>query len=89
MALQILENNGIFYVNGKINASTTRSFMIHFDYVLDGKKKVIIDVNALKEIDVSGLEAFKTLYRIAIKNNKILSIIGCRSKDIYKYFQGN
>jgi len=44
MALQILEKNGIFHVNGKINLETTKNFMVHFDYILDYNNKVVINI---------------------------------------------
>lgn len=89
MALQILNNKGIFYIKGKINSTTTRNFMIHFDYVLDATENVIINIDKIDEIDVEGVEAIRTLMRIAEKNNKTFSIVTHCDKEIYDNFKCN
>ena len=84
MALQILENKGTFHLEGSLNASTTRSFIIYFEHVINTIKNVKVNIDDIKEIDESGVEAFKTLIAIALRNNKFFVIIGDGSKDIYE-----
>ena len=84
MALQILENEGIFHLEGSLNSSTTRSFITHFEYMISTIKKVKINIDKIKDIDESGLSAFKNLMTIALKNNKLFCIVGDGSKDIYE-----
>ena len=86
MALQIIQQNGIFYVEGKINATTTRNFMVHFDYILDNHKRVVINIDEVNEIDEDGIKALRILMRIASKNNKTFIISGHGSKDIIDEF---
>ncbi len=87
MALKILENKGVFYLKGKINNTTTRDFIIHFDYVLDATENVMINVDKIDEIDAEGVEAIRTLMRIAEKNNKTFSIVTHCDKEIYDNFK--
>lgn len=87
MALKILEKKGVFYLKGKINNTTTRDFIIHFDYVLDATENVMINVDEVEEIDSEGIGAIKTLMRIAEKNNKTFSIVGSVFKEIYDNFK--
>lgn len=61
--------------------------MIHFDYVLDATENVIISIDNIDEVDVEGLEAIKTLKRIAEKNKKTFSIVTDCNKEIYDNFK--
>jgi len=85
MALQILEKNGAFELCGKLNANTSRSFIIHFEYLIKTFKKVTINIDKVKAIDASGVEALKTLIAISLKNNSIFYIIGKGCKEIYAH----
>jgi len=86
MALQILECNRTFYITGKINATTSNSFTTHFTHVLRKHEDVTINIDNVKEIDKSGVEAFKKLHTTATENQKEFSITGYGCKDIYYEF---
>jgi len=86
MALQILECNRTFYITGKINTTTVNSFITHFKHMLRKYDEVTINIDKVKEIDKSGVEAFKTLHTNATENQKELSITGYGCKDIYYEF---
>lgn len=86
MALQITQQNGTFLVNGQLNSSTTRSFIIHFEEIIELHTNVVINIDEITEIDENGLEGIKTLTAIALQNNKMFSVIGNGSKDIYQDF---
>ncbi len=86
MALQIIENNGAFQLKGIINATTTRSLIIRVEHVFNNNNKVSINNDQVSLIDQKGVEAFKTLMSIALKNDYDFSIIGKGSKDIYEDF---
>ena len=83
MALQILEKNGTFELYGNLNTKTSRLFIIHFEYLINTLKNVTINIDKIKAIDPSGMEAFKTLISISLKNKGILYIVGKGCKDIY------
>ena len=86
MALQILEHNGTFYLQGNLNATTSRSFIIHFDYMIKTIKNITVNIDKVKEIDVNGVAAFKTLFATALKQQNSFSVIGNGCKDIYDEF---
>jgi anti-anti-sigma regulatory factor len=79
IALQILGKNGTFELNGNLNTTTSRSFITHFEYLINTFKNVTINIDKVKAIDASGTQALKTLAAISLKNNSILYIIG---KDV-------
>ena len=84
MALQISENKGIFYLRGSVNTETARSFIIYFEHMINTINNVKVDIDNIKRIDYRGVEAFKILISISLKNNKSFSIVGNGSKDIYE-----
>ena len=61
MALQILEKNGTFELCGKLNTNTSQSFITHFQYLIKTFKNVTINIDKVKAIDASGVEALKNL----------------------------
>lgn len=86
MALQITQQNGTFLVNGKLNTMTIRSFIIHFEYIIEQHQNVVINIDGVNEIDHDGLEGIKTLTAIALRNHKMFSVIGNGCKDVYQDF---
>ena len=59
MALQILNKKGIFHLEGKINCSTAKSFITHFEHYILRNKKTIINIDKIKKIDSDGLDSIK------------------------------
>ena len=83
MALQIIEQNGTFELQGSLTTATTRSFIIHFEHVINTVKNVTVNIDKVKTIDVSGVDALKTLIAIGFRSNTIFSVVGNGCKDIY------
>ena len=86
MALQITQQNGTFLLNGQLNSTTSRSFIIHFEYIIEQHQNVVINIDGVDEIDYDGLEGIKTITAIALRNHKMFSVIGNGCKDIYQDF---
>ncbi len=86
MSLKISEQNGTFFVNGKINTSTLNSFKSYFHYNLSQNNKVIMNIDNVIEIDKSGLEIIRNLNNKALLENKMFSIVGYGCKEIYDDF---
>lgn len=82
MELRILKKNGTFELSGSLNTKTSRSFIIHFEYLINTFKNVSVNIDKVKTIDTSGVEALKTLIAISLKNNNIFYIIGKGCKGI-------
>jgi len=87
MTLQIFEKNEIFYLNGRLNRSTLKSFISYFEYNLSRNKNVIINIDNVIEIDKSGLEAMRNFAKVAILKQKVFSIVGNGCKEIYDDFK--
>jgi len=85
MALQILKKNGTFELWGNLSTRTSRSFITHLEYLINTLKGVIIDIDKIKAIETSGIEALKILIGISLKKNSILSINGKGCKHIYAH----
>jgi len=86
MALKILEKKGTLYLDGSINTTTTKSFMKHIQFYVEKFENVIINIDKVKEIDIDGLQAIKSLWRSSLNENKNFYILGYGCKDIYDDF---
>ncbi|MEX6625512.1 hypothetical protein PG913_06815 [Tenacibaculum pacificus] len=86
MALQITQKNGTFYLKGKLNNSTSKFFIIFFDFNIKKNKQVTINIDNLDEITKDGLNAINILTRKSKKTAKNFSIIGLGCKEIYDHF---
>lgn len=86
MALQITQKNGRFHLKGKLNNSTSKFFIVFFNFNIDKNKQVTINIDNLEEITKDGLKAINILMEIALKQNKIFSVIGIGCKEIYDHF---
>ena len=86
MALQITQQNGTFLLKGKLNTTPARSFIIHFEYIMEQQQNVVVNIDGITEIDYDGLEGIKTLTAIALRDHKMFSVIGNGCKDIYQDF---
>ncbi|ARV05462.1 hypothetical protein BTO04_01585 [Polaribacter sp. SA4-10] len=64
MSLKILESNGTFYLNGKLNTSTLKSLSSYFKCNLIKKKNRIVNIVNVIEIDRESLAAMKILYKL-------------------------
>ncbi|QXP72555.1 hypothetical protein H0I31_02300 [Tenacibaculum sp. AHE15PA] len=86
MALQISNKKGIFHLKGKINCSTVKSFITHFEHYISRNKKTIINIDKIKEIDSDGLNGIKKLMKIALRNKNKFFTVGRGARDIYDHF---
>ena len=87
MTLEISKKNEIFYLNGRLNSSTLKSFTTYFEYNLSQNKNVTINIDHVIEIDKSCLEAMRNFTKIAILKQKVFSIVGNGCKEIYDDFK--
>lgn len=86
MALQISENNGTFFLQGNINASTSKYLTTHIERTMNTVKQVTVDIAKVSAIDTNGVAALKKLFLNASNNNKTFSIVGYGCKDLYNEF---
>ena len=86
MALQILENNGSFYILGNISFENVFSMEQHIESILEKRKYVTIDITQVTRIDIQGVLTLTKIYQNALLAKKIFTIIGVGSKDLYDHF---
>ena len=87
MSLMITEIKGTFFLNGKINSITSEFLKNHLESLINLKKDLTINIEAVQEIDPYGVLVLKDLYIKTIKQNKRLWIIGYGSKELYLEFK--
>ena len=83
MALLISQQNEVYYLKGKLNSTNSRSFIIHFEYLLSITDHVKINVDEVNEYDINGVMAFEILYAIALNNSKNLSVSSNFNNEIF------
>ena len=83
MALEIRQKKDIFELKGKLNTKNSRTFIIHFEYLIKTFKNVTVNIDKVKAIDITGVEAMKTLIAISLKNHCQFYITGRGCEDIY------
>ena len=88
MALQIIEKNGNFYIQGKINCDNALAMKLHIEYVLKKRKYVTIDITDVTEIDFDGVACLTRIYQKSLLTNRIFTILGVGSKELYDHFNG-
>lgn len=74
--LQINYNQGIYEVNGKLVNENSNNLKNYFKALLSTKNDIIINLDKLSNIDHSGIKAIHDIYKNAIRNNKILYVVG-------------
>lgn len=87
MALQILEINGMYYLQGRINAGTSEFLLNHLLPQLNSSGKMDINIDDVSEIDTNGLSTIEYLYNHATSNKKEFTITGYGCKDIYDHLR--
>lgn len=89
MALRIKENNGTFFIEGSINASTLKQFKNHMEFLILYTKGVTLNIEGVEEIDKNGMNALRDLYTASLVNNKPFYIVGTGCKEIFDDFESN
>ncbi len=87
MALQINFKNGVCMIDGSINTTTAKMFKRHIRALMDKLGEVTINIENVKEIDVTGLSVLREFYVNQKKNKNVFSIIGHGCKEIYHDFK--
>ncbi len=89
MALKIKDNNGTFFINGSINASTVKQFKNHIEFLILYTKELTLNIDGVKNIDSNGMRVFRELYTTALISNKDFYVVGNGCKDIFNDFKSN
>ncbi len=82
MALQITEQNGTMYLKGRLNSITSNACYNHLQYSLERNGFLVIDINQVDAIDVSGISILKALYNSVLINNSRFYFTGNGCKEL-------
>lgn len=87
MTLRIKKTNGIFYLEGNVNAKSAAFLKQQLESIVENVKNVILNINGVNEIDNNGLEVFKEMYLNALRYNRAFLITGHGCGSIYDEFK--
>ncbi|WP_066221901.1 STAS domain-containing protein [Formosa haliotis] len=87
MALEILQNNEAFVIDGDLNHTNVSKFHASFENAFTDTNQLVINIDKLKSADVAGVSAFESLYQQAVKHKKRLVLVGYGSRDLYNHFE--
>jgi len=80
--LQINYTQGMFEIEGDLASSNSKNLRSHFESLFNTKSKVILSLEKLNSIDISGINCIVNLYKKAARNNIIFYVIGKSNKKI-------
>jgi ABC-type transporter Mla MlaB component len=83
MSLKISKKKSVYFMKGRITKSTVNLFLTYFKKKLFKKKKIVLNIDAIKQIDSIGLKALKEVIKEGVKKSKEVFIIGYGCKEIY------
>jgi len=82
MALEIKENKGIFEVLGKVSSQNLGALKIYFESALDNSDEMVISLEGVTKMDSSSALFFERFYLHAVKQNKVVVLVGQENNDI-------
>ena len=82
MAFQIKEQHGIFKVIGNISSQNVNSLENYVSAHLHKTNHLILSNENVDQLDRSGAFMLERLYKVFVKKNRIISIIGNQNKKI-------
>ncbi len=82
MALEILENHGLFEISGSVTSQNLGVLKVYFDSVFESHDVVVLSIEKVVEMDSTAALFFEKLYREVAVNQKVLSIVGRENMDI-------
>jgi len=76
MSLKIIENKDTYYLKGVIGKSRVKFFRDYFKMKLSEKKKVVFNIDKIKQMDKLGLNAKKDIRNRCKQKSKEVFIVG-------------
>lgn len=86
MALKITQNQGIYEIKGSIVAENVNSLRRHCEQLLFNREKVVLCLDKVTKIDNSSVHALNSIFKKAVKNNKIFYVIGQQNQKVRNAF---
>ena len=86
MQPNITNNSGIFEIDGSIVTENAMAIKKQLESALDHSDEVIVNLDKVESIDITGVNALAKLYKKAAKKNKALYLIGKENKNLEELF---
>ena len=83
MSLQISKKKSVYFIKGRITKSTVKLFSTYFKKKLSKNKKIVLNIDAAKQIDSLGVKALKEIVKEGTEKRKDVFIVGYGCKEIY------
>lgn len=82
MALQITETGGMFSVFGELNSANANILNRHMQQFINPSDPIILNLEKVEKIDSSAAFMLQKLYKLAMRKNSIMSIVGISNSKI-------
>lgn len=82
MALQITQTKGMFSVFGELNGANANILNIHMNRFINPSSPVTLNLERVEAMDASAAFTIEQMYRGAMRNNCILSVLGLGNTNI-------
>ena len=87
MALEIIYRFGTFELQGNFTKENAPVVKEKFNHALDQYAEVIMCLKKVNQIDTSGIEVLKAIYKKADKRSKVLFVLGKDNQCINPVFE--
>ncbi len=82
MALEIKENRGIFEILGNVSSQNLGALKIYFESALEQTNEMVISLEGIEHLDNSAALFFEKFYLEAVRQNKVVHLVGKQNKEI-------
>lgn len=82
MALEIKENKGIFEILGTVSSQNLAALKIYFDAALENIDEMVVSLEGVIKMDSSSALFFEGFYLQAVKQNKVVILVGQENNKI-------
>lgn len=87
MALTIKKESGIYEVNGELNPQNMNSLKSYFETIMEHSAYIKLSLNKIIGLDITGVKFISSLYKKAVKKNKVFFIVDLYDKEIVQLFK--
>jgi hypothetical protein len=85
--LEISHLGETFELKGSLNKSNVGIFEIHFKDIFKTNNQIVINIDALKNIDNDGVWAFERLYKQSLDCDSKMYITGFGCREMYDHLK--
>ncbi len=87
MELQILNQNGIYQLEGSLNTNNLKKAKVFFKSIIGTTNIIIVSLNSLIEIDNKSVKALIKLYGAAMRSKTVFYLMGKENATVFEQFK--